>query len=117
VTFPTGAAVESASRAYSADPDAGPEPVVGVVYDTHVDPDGEIWLHLVDTWRGQIRYHTLAAADARPGYSGGLVNTRYVRQLLQALQRDSLKDPVRHLQAITALGRVLEAKTPQRRPR
>jgi hypothetical protein len=118
-SFPAGAAVVSATLAHAdtADPDLGGWPVGGLVYDTWADSDGEIWLHVVDVWRGQIRYHTLAAADAQPGYSGGLVNTRYVRQVLQALQRDSLKDPVKHLTAITALGRVLEAKTPQRRNR
>ena len=120
-SFPAGAAVVSATltHADTADPDLGGWPVGGLVYDTWADSDGEIWLQVVDAWRGQIRYHTLAAADARPGYSDGLVNTRYVRQMLQALQRDSerSRDPVKHLAAFTALARVLEQKTPQRRNR
>ena len=120
-SFPAGAAVVSATltHADTADPDLGGWPVGGLVYDTWADSDGEIWLQVVDAWRGQIRYHTLPAGDARPGYSGGLVNTRYVRQMLQALQRDSerSRDPVKHLAAFTALARVLEQKTPQRRNR
>ena len=60
----------------------------------------------------------MTAAD---GYltTAELVNTRLVRGLLAAMQRDSerSRDPVKHLAAFTALARVLEANTPPGRRR
>ena len=114
--FPTGAAVVSTAvfHAERADPDLGPQAVGGLVYDTWADTDGEMFLAVVDTWRGRIVYHTIPAADARPGYSGGLVNTRQVKLVLLAIARDSCRDPIRHLDAYVALGRVLESRSPQR---
>ena len=115
-TFPTGAAVVSTAvfHADAADPDLGAQAIGGLVYDTWADTDGEMFLGVVDTWRGRIVYHTIPAADARPGYSGGLVNTRQVKLVLLAIARDSCRDPIRHLDAYVALGRVLESRSPQR---